>query len=39
MGAPQAARKGLKVLPGVAGGGQPTSGFVNLVYLTKLDET
>ena len=28
MGAPQAARKGLKVLPGVAGGGAPAARFL-----------
>ena len=36
MGAPLAGRMGLKVLPGVAGGGTPCSGFVSPVKrLTK----
>ena len=37
MGAPQAVRKGLKVLPGVAGGGAPASRFRQ--FSSEIDET
>ena len=37
MGAPQAVRKGLKVLPGVAGGGAPAARFRQSRQIREVD--